>query len=252
MAGFDFEEIAEDYLARRFPGGHRSVAGLARARLDWDEAYCRSVARHFDRADNRAATPALERAYRVLHRENLRQLRALLDAGLRVEPWLGDGQPYRDSARLRRGVDSSGVLYVYLTSAGHGPGGGAGAHPMREPSPVVLGGVRFSHNDVFRAVHDVFGHVMHGNGFGPRGEFRAAHCHMHMYPDEARPVLFAEQVAQISWFYFGPHLADPNGRVPSRGEPGYVPPAQRPYPEQKLLEPPDRLVEAFLALFSPP
>ena len=44
-----------------------------------------------------------------------------------------------------------------------------------------VGGVRFLYNDVFRAVHDFFGHVAPGNSFTARGEFMAAWDHCQMY-----------------------------------------------------------------------
>ncbi|WP_201294741.1 MULTISPECIES: crotonobetainyl-CoA--carnitine CoA-transferase [unclassified Nocardiopsis] len=252
MVRFDFEAVAEDYVERRFPGAGRSLRGLPGTRLDWDEEYCRAVAESFHRAPAAPAPPWLLRSYRSLQRESLMQFRALLDAGLRIEPWHGEGSPYADSGQLRRSVLSTGVLLVYLTRSGHGPRGTGGPHPMREPSPFRSGGVRFTHNDVFRAVHDVFGHVVHGNGFGPRGEFRATYCHMRMYPRDVHPVLFTEQVAQICWFYYGPHLADAEGRLPRRGEPGYVPPPERPYPEQKVVALSPELLRGFRALFTEP
>ncbi|OOC57015.1 hypothetical protein NOSIN_05630 [Nocardiopsis sinuspersici] len=236
-------------MRRRFPGAENGLRQLPRTRLDWDEDYCRAVAEHFHRAPVVAPPPWLLRSYRSLQRESLEQFRAMTSAGLRVRPWRGAGEPYRGSAHLRRSVLSTRVLHVYLTSSGHGPGGESRPHPMREPSPVRIDGVRFTHNDVFRAVHDAFGHVMHGNGFGPKGEFRATYSHMRMYPERAHPVLFAEQVAQICWFYYGPHLADSRGRLPRRGEAGYLPPSERPYPEQKVVALGPGLLRDFLALF---
>jgi hypothetical protein len=90
---------------------------------------------------------------------------------------------------------------------------------------------------------------MSGSSMGPAGEFRAARCHMAMYSAPAHPVLFTEQISQICWFFYGPHLADPSGRLPRRGEPGWIPPRRRPYPEQKVFACPPGYVDRFKASF---
>ncbi|WP_433872601.1 crotonobetainyl-CoA--carnitine CoA-transferase [Saccharopolyspora sp. CA-218241] len=243
----DLEEVADRYVRWRFPEGaaaRRSISELRRLPLRLSPAYCRAVADHFDRAPVVPADARLRAAYRSLQEENLAQYQAILDAGLRVEPWLGEGAPYRNSRHLYERVRATGVLHVHLTRSGHGPARPRLPHPMREPAGITSGGVEFAHNDVFRAVHDVFGHVMHGNAFGPRGEFRATYCHLTMYPASVHPVLFAEQVGQFCWFYYGPHLADA-----APGEPGHVPPSERPYPEQKLLVFPRAYLDGFLRAF---
>ncbi|EWM64815.1 LOW QUALITY PROTEIN: hypothetical protein MCBG_01948, partial [Micromonospora sp. M42] len=94
------------------------------------------------------------------------------EAGIRVLPWTGPGQPYRDSRDLIARVRATGLLHVFLTRHGHGPAGADGDHPLRAPAGVRAGGEELLHNDIFRAVHDVFGHVLFGNTFGPRGYFR--------------------------------------------------------------------------------
>ncbi|WP_253774887.1 crotonobetainyl-CoA--carnitine CoA-transferase [Goodfellowiella coeruleoviolacea] len=221
---------------------------MPRFRLTFDERFCLEHADLFDRAPALAWDDETADRYELFKQENLAQYRAIRAAGLEVRPWSDEGQPYRDSRDLARRVRESGVLHVFLTAAGHGPGRPTGFHPLRTPSGVVEHGVELTHNDVFRVVHDVFGHVMHGHSFGPRGEFRAVRTHLAMYPARVHPVLLTEQVGQICWFFYGPHLRVA-GRVPARGEPGYTPPEQRPYPEQKVFPLPAHHVARFLGLF---
>lgn len=226
------------------------AASAASVRLDLDERFCRTVARHYDRAPLRVDGPELREGYAWLKRESLRQYHHLCDAGLRIEPWRGPGQPYHGSRELLAGLSATGVLYVYLTSTGHGPDGSPQGHPLAEPSGVWAGGVEFAYNDIFRAVHDLFGHALHAASMGPAGELCAAYRHMMMYPAAAHPVLFTEQVAQICWFFFGPHLVDRYGRLPRRGEPGWMAPDRRPYPQQKVFPSPPAFVARFKASFS--
>ena len=223
------------------------VRGGPRVRLD--EGFCTEVADVYERAPMLAPDPELLHGYSVFARENLRQFESIVDSGLRVEPWRGKGQPYRDSADLRRHVRDTGTLRLFLTRCGHGPGPPTGYHPLLEPAGVTIEGVELTHNDVFRVVHDVFGHVVAANGFGPRGEFTATYLHLRTYPEAAHPVLFTEQIGQICWFYYGPHLRDERGAVRAPGDPGYLPAARRPYARQKVFAFDRRFLDEFRGLF---
>ncbi|WP_328608879.1 crotonobetainyl-CoA--carnitine CoA-transferase [Amycolatopsis sp. NBC_00345] len=239
----DLTVVAGAY-ADRHPGAPGIAAGF---RLDLDEDYCREVAACYERAP-RLAGSAL-RAYELLKAENLAQFRLIGEAGIDVRPWDGAGQPYRSSAELIERVLGTGVLLVHLTSVRHGPGPATGFHPMLAPSGISAHGVALCCNDLFRAVHDVFGHVMSGNHFGPRGEFRATFAHLGMYRREVHRVLLTEQIGQICWFYYGPHLLGRDGQPRRRGDPAYVPPPRRPYPEQKVFELSQSHLDRFEGLF---
>ncbi|MGI5201829.1 hypothetical protein ACQEU6_09650 [Spirillospora sp. CA-108201] len=250
-AGVDLSSLAQRHVDQWAPAGGRgpSIGRLARTAVRLDEDYCRAVAAYYDRAPLRGGDAGLHRRYDRLKRQNLRQFRSIVEAGIEIVPWLGEGQPYGGSRDLRESVLRTGRLHVYLTSSGHGPSPASGDHPLAGPSGVVVDGVEFCHNDLFRAVHDIFGHVMLGNGFGPMGEFLAAFCHMHTYSRDVHPILFTEQIGQICWFFYGPHLLDGAGGLPTAGEPGHLPPARRPYPEQKVFAFPVRFLDAFTSLF---
>lgn len=237
-AGVGLTEVAQAYIDRWSHGGdgrRETVSSLADAELRWDEGYCRRVAEYFDHAPLLVHDERLARRYNRFQQENLEQYQAIRDTGIAVRPWLAPGQPYRRAADLRSSVRSSGVLHVYLTSDGHGPDSGRGHHPMREPSGIVVDDVEFSHNDVFRAVHDIFGHVLPGNSFSARGELKASFWQMWMYSADVHPVLFTEQIAQTCWFFVGPHLAA-GGR--------------RRYPDQKVFEFPRHFLDEFMDLFA--
>ncbi|WP_228818768.1 crotonobetainyl-CoA--carnitine CoA-transferase [Nocardia transvalensis] len=229
-----FADLAQAYIDRYRFSSRRNLTSWIGMELDWDEDYCRRVAAFFEQAPLLDYSPSLAELYDRFAWENLQQYRVVLDAGITVRPWLARGQPYRRSDELRASVRATGVLYVYPTSSGHGPGPPRGFHPMRKPSGVVADGVELCHNDVFRVVHDVFGHIVSGSGFSPRGEFKAAFCHMGMYSDDVHPVLFTEHIAQICWYFFGPHARE------------------RRYPPQKVFEYPRSYLDRFRDLFVPP
>lgn len=215
-----------------------------------DEDFCREVAEVYDRAPAWALDAELARSYRVLQWVSAWQFAGVLARGIRVEPWRGGGLPYRESAELRESVRETRVLKLHLTEDGHGSVPGPENHPMREPAGVEIDGVALCHNDVFRVVHDVFGHVAFDQGFGPRGEFTATYLHSRMYPVSARAALFTEQIGQVCWFFFGPHLRDAAGVLPSPGARGYVPARDRPYPQQKVFAFDRRHLDRFDALFT--
>jgi hypothetical protein len=225
--------IARAHVDRWLPGTW--PASVPAALAGWNEDFCRRVALWYDQDPGASYDAELRQLYDRFKWETLLQLRAMVDAGYTVAPWLGAGQPYSGSAELCAAVRNTHRVYVYLTRAGHGDGPALGFHPLREPCGVVAGGVELAYNDVFRAVHDVFGHAMYGNSFSVQGEFRAAYSHMQMYTERVHQVLFTEQVAQICWYFFGPHL-----------ETG----APRRYPDQKVLACPQPFLAEFKAMFA--
>jgi hypothetical protein len=245
--------VARRYLERRRPAARAlpgrladPAAGLGRL----GEAFCREVADHFAEQPPRSWTAELERRYALLRAETRWQFDVIERSGIQVEPWLDAGQPYRDATELDAGVRGTGILYVFLSRAGHGPvGSGEGGHPLLIGSGIVRNGVEFEYNDLLRAVHDFFGHVMFGNGMSLDGEFRAGYCNLVMYPDEVRPVLFAEHLSQVCWFFCGPHLRTTDGRLPARDEPDWLHPVRRPYPQQKVFGCPPGFLQRFIASF---
>jgi hypothetical protein len=65
-----------------------------------------------------------------------------------------------------------------------------------------------SANDMFRAVHDYFGHAIKGNSFGPKGEEIAWASHAQMYSPLARIAMTAETRGQNSFVNYTPINAD--------------------------------------------
>jgi hypothetical protein len=78
-------------------------------------------------------------------------------------------------------------------------------NPLLAPTDIKVNGKTLLANDVFRAVHDYFGHVMNGVGFRADGEENAWRSHAAMYSDEARKAMTTETRGQNSWLNWGPH-----------------------------------------------
>ncbi len=95
-------------------------------------------------------------------------------------------------------------LWLFPTESGFGQGE-ATDHPLLVKSGEFIGDYELTYNDVFRIVHDYFGHGKEGVGFGPHGEENAWQSHVRMYSPKARPAMTAETRGQNSWVNFGPH-----------------------------------------------
>jgi hypothetical protein len=60
-------------------------------------------------------------------------------------------------------------------------------------------------NDLFRAVHDAFGHGLEGAGFRARGEENAWQAHARLFTGPALGALTSETRGQNSWVNYGPY-----------------------------------------------
>lgn len=189
----------------------------------------KELANFYESAKSDPQNPEVQKSYRALADETLKQYRAMEAAGYTIEPWTGEGEPYKSSDDMRRDVTENKHLYFLQTAKSYGPEAEAlkaGSNPMLEPSGVK----NYLVNDVFRAVHDFFGHVKQSFQFGPRGEFNAWKAHSEMYSPEAQGALAAETLAQNSWVnFFGDHAERPI--------------TERPFGEQKATVVPPELIE---------
>lgn len=188
--------------------------------------HSRRVADHYDTMPHNPSDPAVKAAYQALKQETLAQWNHLRAHGYIAEPWEGEGQPYADSTEMTADARKK---HLFFFTGGDIPSD----HPLAELSPVKHRDQRLTYNDIFRAVHDYFGHSLYGNQFGPRGEEHAYRTHARMYSPLAVPALAAETRGQNSWVNFGKHLRREDGSLPLKGDADFVPPPKRPYAEQK-------------------
>ena len=100
--------------------------------------------------------------------------------GIKVE--FVDADPYKTSREMFADV-SNGTLKVLRTAS-------TGSHPFFSDEQ----------NDMFRAVHDYFGHAATGRGFGQDGEESAWVHHSQMFTETARGALTTETRGQNSWY----------------------------------------------------
>lgn len=200
--------------------------------LDTDRS--RRIADAYEAMRHDPYHPDVVRSMASLKGQLEEQYEHALRHGYRFTPWTHEGQPYANSNEMMDDVLGNRHLYFFKTDSGFGSSEfDASDNPLLTESPFVVGGHRLLHNDVLRAVHDLYGHAAHGHQFGPIGEDRAWHAHLQMFHPDALPSLTTETRGQNSWVNFGPHLRRPDGSLPAKGDPDFLHPSVRPFADQK-------------------
>jgi hypothetical protein len=198
-----------------------------------DEDRAKKIADAYDAMEHNPNAPEVKKSYDALKQETKQQYDFLVSKGVKFEPYEGSGEPYKNSKEMREDVQKNNHLYFFLTNKAFGEGDQSADNPLLEDSGVKIGDHTLVYNDLFRAVHDYFGHAKEGYQFGARGEENAWKEHSRMYSDEALPALTAETRGQNSWVNYGGHLRNAEGNVIKKGEEGYIPPQNRPFAQQK-------------------
>jgi ribosomal protein S18 acetylase RimI-like enzyme len=229
----DVKRIATEYASARL-GDYKPSDRV----IDVNPDLAKKLADFYESAESKPTDPEVLKSYEALAKETVDQYNSIVEAGYTLEPFTGQGEPYKTSADMIADVRDNKHLYFLKTEE-------AGTFDSTNPMMLDSGINGWPVNDVFRAVHDFFGHAKDGYQFGPKGELNAWKSHSEMYSPEAQGALAAETLAQNSWVNYGKHLRDKSGKVPAKGETGYVPPTERPFaPQKNLVIPPEMIAEA--------
>ncbi len=197
-----------------------------------DPARGRAIAKEFEAMKHEPHDPKVKAAYDALIGETLDQFQQMKKAGLKIEKIQpGQSNPYKNSTDLHKDVEK-GHMWFYPTEQGFGTMTNLQDHPLMAPTDEVVDGHKMLANDVFRVVHDYFGHAKEGYSFGPKGEENAWREHSKMYGPEARKALTTETRGQNSWVNYGPY-----------GQQNKERPAQTTYADQKAGLLPDWVSE---------
>jgi hypothetical protein len=132
-------------------------------------------------------------SYKQLEKETVDQFRALpVKMSFHQK---GEGN-YTDSGEMVKDAHLHNHLFVFQGGEPH------------EFLGRVDESTGLSSNDMFRAVHDYFGHAIKGNSFGPKGEEIAWASHAQMYSPLARIAMTSETRGQNSFVNYTPINAD--------------------------------------------
>ena len=227
-----------DDIIAKFEKASGQKSDRHRVYLPEDEAFLRDLAAAQEKAVHNPKSDAVAKAYRSLTAET----RTMFDAlKIKVEVFTGPGEAYASPLAMFNDVVKNKRIKIRLSSTMFGTSPGNADHPMYAPSGVVAadGKTILSHNDVFRIVHELYGHAPNGLRYQPRDAYNAYHTHRMLYTKEAVPALLTETLAQSAWQNYGAHMRRSDGTVPDQYDADYLPLEQRPFAQQKAYVLPD-------------
>ena len=140
----------------------------------------------------------LEKSYLQLAKEVKTQFDAL---PLSMSYYRGAEGAYKNSKELFEDIDKRGHMFVYR---------GGDPHDFLGQIDPDTG---LSYNEMFRAVHDYFGHAVHRNQFGPVGEEIAWAAHSAMLSPLARIAMSSETRGQNSLVNYSPLNAELKAQI---------------------------------------
>lgn len=195
------KKIADRYYERVF--GKKRTEFNGTRKLDKERA--KRISDAFKAMKHDPNNPEVKAAYEALAKETLDQYQDFLDAGYRVE--INNDEPYANSEEVIEDLRKNKRIKIFSTESGFG--NHKISNIQRQENPLLrdsgfkdANGQPLLINDVFRAVHDFFGHAELGNSFGPVGEENAWNVHARMYSDLARKAVTTETRGQNSFVNF--------------------------------------------------
>lgn len=160
----------------------------------------KEIADIYEELEHTPKDPQVRKAYTALQEETHAQFEFAQAHGYTFEPYYGEGQPYETGTQLLYDARINKKVVYYPSSRGFGPID----EPRNEDHPMLEEAQGIPYNDMFRAVHDLYGHTAGGHDIIAQGEFAAFRRHIKMFSEEAIPALFTETVVQACWLEVGP------------------------------------------------
>jgi hypothetical protein len=177
-----------------------------------DPGRSKRIAAAYEAMPHNPDDPLSKASYNALAKETMAQYQAAKAAGFKAEFWHPSKQedPYKASPRLAlEDARNNHHMWVYPTYAGFGSGEitdeDVKKNPMLQGTGEHWNGIPVTVNDVFRAIHDYYGHAKEGVGFRADGEENAWRAHASMFSPLARMAMTSETRGQNSWVNYGPH-----------------------------------------------
>jgi hypothetical protein len=194
-------EIANRYHERIFGSKRPKYEGTTELNTERSKR----IAAAFEAMKHEPNNPEVKKAYEAMAKETIDQYQDFLDAGYVVE--INNEEPYANSADMIEDLRKNKRIKIFSTESGFGDD--PITPEQRAENPLLattefkdVNGQPMLVNDLFRAVHDFFGHAELGNSFGPKGEENAWNVHSRMYSPLARRAMTTETRGQNSWVNF--------------------------------------------------
>ena len=170
-----------------------------------DEDLSKRISDAYDKMKDDPTDPEVKAAYEAMAKETLDQYDAITAKGYKLE--INNNEPYSSSEDMINDLRDNNRMKIFSTESGFGDT--PITEKQREENILLkdsgrkdANGETLLVNDVFRFVHDFFGHAKLGNSFGPIGEENAWRVHSEMYSPEAKKAMTSETRGQNSFVNF--------------------------------------------------
>jgi hypothetical protein len=195
------KEIANNYYERVFGKKRPIFKGITKI----DKEFAKRIANAYEAMQNNPNDPEVRAAYKALARETMEQYKEFNKAGFIIE--INNKEPYNNSQEMIDDLRENRRIKIFSTESGFGDT--PITDKQRKENPLLrdsgkkdANGKPLLINDIFRAIHDFYGHAELGNGFGAIGEENAWNVHARMYSPLARRAMTTETRGQNSWVNF--------------------------------------------------
>ena len=170
-----------------------------------DEGLSKRIARAYDELKDDPNNKEVKAAYEAMVKETIDQYDAIVKEGYNVE--INNTEPYANSEAMINDLRVNKKMNIFSTESGFGDEPITDKQRaenllLKDSGKKDINGQTLLVNDIFRFVHDFFGHAKLGNSFGPIGEENAWRVHSEMYSPEARKAMTSETRGQNSWVNF--------------------------------------------------
>jgi len=188
-----------------------------------NEELARRIAKDYDEAKHDPANPEVIQAYKALADETFNQWLFIKDTGIQIEFIKPDqANPYpKGSKDLLQDINNN-HMWVFATDDGYGSDAitdqDIAENPLLQTTGEIIDGRDARYNDLFRIVHDYFGHALEGATFTARGEENAWQAHSRMYTPLAARAMTTETRGQNSWVNYSDKVGDLNRNSTNKAE----------------------------------
>mgnify|MGYP001191956099 CR=1 FL=1 len=131
--------------------------------------------------------PDVQDAYKAMNDETFEQWQFVKATGVKIEMIKeGQSEPYPNGSKdMLSDLHNNNHMWVYPTDSGFGTEPftqeDIDNNPLLAKTGEIVDGQDLRYNDLFRIVHDYFGHGLEGATFSSRGEENAWQAHVRMY-----------------------------------------------------------------------
>jgi hypothetical protein len=198
----EYKKIVDERNKQTNPSSQPSRTNIAVPKLFTKVS--KMISDAYESVTNQPNREDVKRAYDALVRETKDQYEFIKSKGLKIVKHEGTGEPYANSKEMLSDLRDNNTLKFLPNEVAFGQGDTDVSDNIGlQPSGIKLeDGYELTNSEVFRVVHDYFGHGILGNQFGAIGEENATLQHLDLYSDEAAPAVVFQTRGQNSWVNF--------------------------------------------------